>query len=103
MVYHEAKKLVARGTPEYEAESAAQRLIDHMSRAFDDSLVTGWEPPEGAFGLPDPDDEHVVATAVMGSAEVIVTENLRHFPATTLRTATAKLLSIAPGLRDALQ
>ena len=40
LVYHEAKKLVERGSPKDEAEHDAQRLIDQMSRAFDDALVT---------------------------------------------------------------
>lgn len=159
LIYHEAKKLIERGTPEGEAERAAQRLITQMSRAFDDALVTEWEPLEGTYGLPDPDDEHVVAAAVMGNSEIIVTENLKHFPAAKLpgsiravpardfaydtvrqhltqacravlaicersgrhgptltaaglltilderykMTATVDLLSVAPGLREALQ
>ena len=84
LTHHEAKKLIERGTPEGKAERAAQRLIDQMSTAFDDALVTDWEPLEGTYGLPDPDDEHVVGAAVMGKSEVIVTENLKHFPAAKL-------------------
>lgn len=84
LVYHEAKKLEKRSTATATAESSAQRLIGHMTQKFDDALVTGWEPLEGTYGLPDPDDEHVVAAAVMGSAEVIVTENLKDFPAAKL-------------------
>lgn len=84
LVYHEAKKLIDRGTAEDAAKDAAQRLIDQMSRAFSDALVTEWKPLEGTYGLPDPDDEHVVAAAVMGGAEAIVTANLKHFPASRL-------------------
>jgi hypothetical protein len=32
-----------------------------MSLAFDDAMVVDWESLEGSFGLPDPDDEHVLA------------------------------------------
>ncbi|MCL2735962.1 MAG: PIN domain-containing protein [Propionibacteriaceae bacterium] len=51
-----------------------------MTNAFDDSLIDGWQPLEGTFGLPDLDDEHVLATAVTADASVIVTTNLVHFP-----------------------
>ena len=62
LVFHEAEKLVERGAAVDDAERFAQRLIDQMSSAFDDALVTDWEPLEGTYGLPDPDDEHVLAT-----------------------------------------
>lgn len=81
LIFHEAHKLIARGAPEARAQASAQRLIDQMSAAFDDALVTDWEALAGTYGLPDPDDEHVVAAAAKGGAEVIVTSNLRDFPA----------------------
>ncbi len=84
LVYHEAKKRVNRGMPAAEATASAQRLVTHMTAAFDDALVSNWEPLDGTFGLPDLDDEHVLAAAVIGGAEIIVTDNLKDFPADAL-------------------
>jgi hypothetical protein len=81
---HEALKLVERGASHADALARTEHLIDRMRSAFDDALVTGWEPLDGSFGLSDADDEHVVAAAVVGGAGVIVTDNLKHFPAAQL-------------------
>lgn len=78
--FHEAEKLAKRGFTDHNAEERAERLIAQMREHFADSVVHGWEGLDGTFALPDPDDEHVVAAAVVGGAEVIVTKNLRHFP-----------------------
>ena len=78
--YEEARKLVDRGFSEVDAEAQAARLIAAMG-TFDDALVEGWEPLAGSYGLPDPDDEHVLASAVMAGAGCIVTFNLKDFPA----------------------
>jgi predicted nucleic acid-binding protein len=61
-----------------------QKRFTDMRDAFDDALVTGWEELESAISLPDNDDRHVVATAIRGGAQAIVTFNMKDFPATTL-------------------
>lgn len=59
-----------------------QRTRALMSSAIPDCLVMGWEPIEQIItGLPDPDDRHVVAAALRGHADAIVTFNLKDFPA----------------------
>ncbi len=46
--------------------------------------VTGYEFLIDTLTLPDPNDRHAFAAAIHGGASIIVTANLRHFPAETL-------------------
>lgn len=55
-----------------------------MNEAFDDAAITGWESLTAGIALPDPDDAHVVAAALVGRADVIVTENTNDFPESVL-------------------
>ncbi len=82
----ETQKLIRRGTSPEAAELRAVTRIANMRHAFDDSEVpeASYRALEGMFGLPDADDEHVVAAAVVGGAGLIVTENLKDFPAALL-------------------
>jgi hypothetical protein len=45
-----------------------------------DCLVTNYEDLIPSLTLPDPDDRHVLAAAIRGRADVIVTYNLADFP-----------------------
>ena len=76
----EVLKRVKRGAEPVAADMAAKRLTASMNDAFDDSCITGWEGLVGPYGLPDPDDEHVLAAAVVGGAGAIVTANHKDFP-----------------------
>lgn len=77
--YVEAGKLRKLGASESEAERRADRLVAHLRDAFE-VLDPRRVELVGEVGLPDPDDEHVVATGLAGDADVIVTDNLKDFP-----------------------
>lgn len=63
-----------RSTPE-----KAQRLVDQIRTYFSESLVTDYE--QLIDSMPNhPKDKHVLAAAVIASATVIITYNLRDFP-----------------------
>jgi hypothetical protein len=57
-----------------------ERTRSLMNAHVRDCLVTGYEDLIQGLTLPDPDDRHVLAAAIRGSASVIVTYNLDDFP-----------------------
>nr|PZN72328.1 MAG: PIN domain-containing protein [Pseudomonadota bacterium] len=57
-----------------------ERRRKAIDAALPDALVAGYEALIGSLILPDPDDRHVLAAAIVGGADVIVTRNVRDFP-----------------------
>lgn len=55
-----------------------------IREVFDECFVTGYQPIIPSLKLPCPGDRHVLAAAIRASAQVIVTENRRDFPAAVL-------------------
>ncbi len=51
-----------------------------VNQAVPDCLVVNYEPMIDGLTLPDPDDRHVLAAAIVGHADAIVTANLKDFP-----------------------
>lgn len=75
--------------------SQLQATIRKMDRYFPEAMV----PMDAASGkhlLPDKDDVHVLETAIASEASVIVTFNLKDFPAKVL--SPLKLTAIHPDL-----
>jgi predicted nucleic acid-binding protein len=55
-----------------------------MDSAFPNADISGYEYLINNIILPDPQDRHILASAIKGKADVIVTANLKDFPAETL-------------------
>ncbi|NKX87596.1 PIN domain-containing protein [Nocardia coubleae] len=66
------------------ASTKLSRLRELMIEAVPDCMVGGFEPLIEGLKLPDLDDRHVLAAAIKVGAQVIVTANLRDFPADVL-------------------
>jgi hypothetical protein len=106
-IHDEWVRNVLKDNPQLSPERLA-RTRNLMNEAVRDSLVTGYEDLIASLTLPDPDDCHVLAAAIRAGAEVIVTYNLRHFPAGALSRFDieaqhpddflVRLIDLAPGV-----
>ena len=65
-------------------EVSIRSQVDAIKGAFEECFVVGYEPLIDGLALPDLDDRHVLAAAIKCSAQVIVTENRKDFPADVL-------------------
>lgn len=81
-IHSEWTRNVALNRPEL--ADRLQRRVDAMNRAVPDCLVENYEVLIDGLTLPDPDDRHVLAAAIAGHADAIVTFNLKDFPAKVL-------------------
>lgn len=61
-----------------------ERTRELMNNAIPDCLVSEFEGLIEGLSLPDLGDRHVLAAAIRGGAQLIVTSNLRDFPAEVL-------------------
>jgi len=55
------------------------RISNEMNRSFENAKVRGYKQIENSLQLPDPDDRHVLAAAIVSQSDVIVTFNLKDF------------------------
>jgi predicted nucleic acid-binding protein len=56
------------------------RIRDLMDSHVRDAIVEGYSSLISGLALPDPKDRHVLAAAIVGRADLIVTYNLTDFP-----------------------
>ena len=60
-------------------------VVALMNSSVPDCLVTHYEKLAESLELPDPDDRHVLAAAIVGHADAIVTFNTKDFPEAVLQ------------------
>lgn len=82
-VHDEWTRSLQRDRPDLSPDRIA-RTRALMLAHVDDAMVTGYEHLIETLSLPDPDDRHILAATIHGGATVIVTANVRDFPATAL-------------------
>ena len=81
-VLEEWARAVARTLPEAEATARAEIALLRARWP-----AAGVAPPadvQAALALPDPDDTHVLAAAIAGQADILLTLNRRDFPSRVL-------------------
>lgn len=83
-IHDEWIRNVLKNRPDLPPEKL-RRTRELMDAAVPDCRVTGYEDIEAGLQLPDADDRHVFAAAICGHASVIVTFNLKDFPAAVLK------------------
>lgn len=78
-IHREWIEALLRNDPKRD-RSKLERTRDLMNQHTRDALITGYESLISCVQLPDPDDQHVLAAAITGRCDVIVTKNLSDFP-----------------------
>ena len=61
-----------------------------MDAHVQNCLVDGYESLTESLVLPDSNDRHVLAAAIIGKADLIITFNLKDFPSTALQPYNIK-------------
>jgi hypothetical protein len=84
MIHDEWTRHVLANRPDLTPDQL-KRTRQLMNAHVRDSLVTGFEYLIPSINLPDPDDRHVVAAALHSGASLVVTFNLKDFPADALK------------------
>jgi len=82
-VQEEWKRNLLKNRPDLRPELLT-RTCELMDLAIPDAAVTGYDELVPSLDLPDCDDRHVLAAAIRGNAQVIVTFNLKDFPDSVL-------------------
>lgn len=106
-IHREWIDAILRNEP-HRDRAALERTRGLMDKNVRDCLITGYQSLIPSLDLPDPDDRHVLAAAIVERCDAIVTQNLKDFPSESLAPFGIETqhpddffcnqLSLAPGL-----
>ncbi|MDT0619911.1 PIN domain-containing protein [Salinisphaera sp. P385] len=82
-IHEEWMRALLADRPDLTREDLVRRR-DAMDEALPDAAIDGYEGLIPGLDLPDPGDRHVLAAAVRARTALIVTHNLKDFPAERL-------------------
>lgn len=99
----QAIEKILTGKGVVDAVDRAVRARQSMENAFEEALVSDFDKFLCACDdLPDPNDAHVVAAALKTQAAMIVTDNLKHFPAAILSALNVEARSADAFIADTI-
>ncbi|PZX12434.1 putative nucleic acid-binding protein [Palleronia aestuarii] len=98
-ILDETERTIARIT-EGKADTARQRAA--MVAAFPEAMVLHDRTIEAHLALPDPGDVHVLAAAINAKVDVIVTDNVKDFPADPLEAWEIEAVTADAFIADCL-
>jgi len=83
-ILDECFRNIVKNRPDLQPSQLA-KTCELMNAHVLDALITGHETLIQSLVLPDPDDRHVLAVAICGGADAIITYNLSDFPPEVLK------------------
>ncbi|HHS8316197.1 TPA: PIN domain-containing protein [Legionella pneumophila] len=78
-IHEEWIRNVLKNRPDI-SRNMLEKTKELMNRCVLDSLVEHYEELESSLNLPDPNDNHILAAAIVSNSDVIITFNLKDFP-----------------------
>ena len=88
-IHRDGMEAVLRTRPELKERLEVTRSL--MDKNVRDCLVTGYQSLISGLQLPDPDDRHVLVTAIKAHAELIITRNQKTSPLKRLSHMASRL------------
>lgn len=90
-IHDEWTRNLLKNRPDIDPDKLAH-TTQMMNEAIEDSLIENYRYLIDSLKLPDPGDRHVLAAAIVGHADAIVTYNLKDFPAENVRKHEIEVL-----------